>query len=65
MSNQFDLEDIQEGAERIVSFELSESCEYLMVQEECDSYFATSLTKREARKLIDRLESLHALMVDV
>lgn len=62
MSNQFDLEDIQAGAERIVSFTLSESRHTMSVYEECDSYFSADLTRAEVRKLIDRLEALYAQM---
>lgn len=62
MSNHFDLEDVQEGAERIVSFTLSEDLKTLNVCEECDSYFQADLTKEQVGELVKRLEALHAQM---
>jgi hypothetical protein len=62
MSNHFNLEDIQDGAERIVSFTLAEDRKIIRVAEECDWYFTADLTRAEVRKLIDRLESLYEQM---
>ena len=56
----FDLEEIQEGAERIVSFELKDN--KVTVTEECDSYFTADLTKEQVGELIKRLQAMHERM---
>ena len=61
----FDLEDVKDGAERVVSFELKPDLTLLEVVEECDTYFGAELTKAEVGKLITMLQELHAQMVDV
>jgi hypothetical protein len=60
----FDLEDIQEGAERIVSFELSADKKTVEVMEECDTYFGANLTKEQVGELIKRLQAMHEGMVE-
>lgn len=64
MSKYFDLDEIKDGADRIVSFTLSEDHKTVSIQEGCDSYFSADFTKAEIRKLIDRLEVMHAQMSD-
>lgn len=58
----FDLEEIQEGAERIVSFELKDN--NVTVAEECDNYFSANLTKEQVGELIKRLQAMHERMVE-
>lgn len=60
----FDLEEIQEGAERIVSFELMADKKTVEVMEGCDSYFGANLTKERVGELIKRLQAMHERMVE-
>jgi len=62
--NGFDLEEVHEGAERIVSFTLNPARTHLLVQEECDCYFGIDLPKREVADLIKRLQALHDQMIE-
>lgn len=63
-NNHFDLEDIQEGAERIVSFDLLDHKLTVEVTEGCDSYFSAYLNKEQMGELIKRLQAMHAEMVE-
>ena len=60
----FDLNEIQEGAERIASFELMADNKTVEVMEGCDSYFGANLTKEQVGELIRRLQAMHERMVE-
>jgi hypothetical protein len=52
-----------EGAYRVVSFELVEDCTGLWLVEECDEYYSANLTKEQVGRLIAWLQEQHAKMV--
>ena len=54
------LEKLEE--KRIVGFEIATSGTSLLVQESCDYYYKTWLTKAEVGQLIKELKSLHKQM---
>lgn len=62
------LEELQEydgDRGRIISFELTADRRGIELEECCDNYFRTTLTKAEFGQMIEELKALHAQMVDM
>lgn len=58
------LGEFDEPRGRIVSFELSDDKRAITLEECCDNYFRTDLTKSEFWQMIEELKALHAQMLD-
>ncbi len=49
---------------RVVSFKLSADCRHVRVEECCDMYFHTDLTRAEFRNMLSELEAIYLQMAD-
>lgn len=58
------LDELQDGDNRIVTFEFKDDRKTIEVCEACDYYFSVDMNKEQFGRFIAELQALHAQMVD-